>query len=375
MTATKPIKVCHMATVHKATDPRLFDKEGKSLAQAGYEVTIIATHPQDEVLDDIQIRALPKPQRRKERFVDNYARLVALVKQVNAQVYHFHDPELIPLGLLLKALGKKVVYDVHEDYEKHMYDKDYIPRWMQGATAKTWWTLEHSASRVFDAVLAADSLIAAKFPADRTRVITNVPPLSFLSGESRTRQADEPMVITYLGTITPLRGTSKAVEALKYVHHDDIRMKLIGPCRAGADEAWFASQEKVDYTPRIPFHEVRPALESAHLGFTMLQPVPANIQITGEGITKIYEYMAVGMPILVPNFPNLGGLIESLGVGRTVDPTDPQSIAAAFDWFYEHPDEAFEMGERGRKVMAERYNWEVQERVLLDTYRRIIGEP
>jgi glycosyltransferase involved in cell wall biosynthesis len=97
--------------------------------------------------------------------------------------------------------------------------------------------------------------------------------------------------------------------------------------------------------------------------------------VTGEGITKPFEYMAVGLPVLFSDFPKLKQFIGSLGAGMAVDPTDPRKIAEALDYLCEHPEVCREMGEAGRKAVRERYHWEYEERTLLDLYRRIVAGP
>ena len=108
-------KVCILSSVRPATEHRMLSKEGASLVRAGYRVTIVAPHPHDEVLSGIAIKAVHK-------FTSRFARMVGTTWCVyrealrqRADVYHFHNTALMPVGWLLKLHGKRVLYDVRED--------------------------------------------------------------------------------------------------------------------------------------------------------------------------------------------------------------------------------------------------------------------
>ena len=111
-------KICMLSSTHSAFDDRIFYREAKSLSLAGYEVVIIAQHDKEEIIDNIKIVPLPIPKNRLHRMIKTAWKLFKLALKEKADVYHFHDPELMPIGILLKPKGKKIVYDVHEDYEQ-----------------------------------------------------------------------------------------------------------------------------------------------------------------------------------------------------------------------------------------------------------------
>ena len=115
-------KVCILTSVHTPFDTRIFHKQAKSLLKAGYDVTLIAQHDRDELVGGIRIIALPKPKNRLRRMLGTW-RVCKLAFKQKAEIYHLHDPELLQIGLLSKILGKKVIYDVYEEYPKHE-DKD-----------------------------------------------------------------------------------------------------------------------------------------------------------------------------------------------------------------------------------------------------------
>src|SRR5262249_8078753 len=107
-------RVCVITSVHPASDVRI-RKECMSLVRAGFHVTLVAPNPSDEIVDGLRIRALPRNTSRFRRLTKTAWSAWREAEQSDADIYHFHDPELIPVALLLGRRGRKVVYDIHED--------------------------------------------------------------------------------------------------------------------------------------------------------------------------------------------------------------------------------------------------------------------
>ena len=121
-------KVVHLTSVHKAFDVRVFHKECKSLARSGKHVVLVVPHERDEIVDSIEVKGIQVSSGRLSRMTRSAWSLYKEAKRQNGDVYHFHDPELIPIALLLAARGRTVVYDIHEDATADLLHKEYIPR-------------------------------------------------------------------------------------------------------------------------------------------------------------------------------------------------------------------------------------------------------
>ena len=184
-------RIVHLTTTHRATDPRIFQKECRSLARAGYEVVYVVPHDRDEVVDGVQIRAVPPPASGKERLIRTtqavYRR--ALDEGPDA-VYHLHDAELLGIGLVLKARGRTVVYDAHEDTPKQVRYQHWIPAWLRPAVALGFWAVERLAGRVFDGIITAEPLNARRCEE------LGVPLLTVsASGGARMERSDAPVEV------------------------------------------------------------------------------------------------------------------------------------------------------------------------------------
>src|SRR5579862_6548761 len=170
-------RVAHLTSVHPPFDVRIFHKECKSIARAGYHVTLIAGHDRDETVDGVHLKAVPRRRGRLSRMVRTTTAILRQALREDADLYHFHDPELIPVGLLLRLKGKIVVYDAHEDVAFDVALKHYIPRLLRRPVAWVIDRIESSSSAHFSACVAATKPIGRRFASrtSRTTVISNYP--------------------------------------------------------------------------------------------------------------------------------------------------------------------------------------------------------
>ncbi|MEA3358778.1 MAG: glycosyltransferase, partial [Thermodesulfobacteriota bacterium] len=183
----KRTKICILTSVHQVFDVRIFHKEAKSLAKAGYDVTLIAQHIKDEVVGGVKIIAIPKSFKRFSRVLITDIRILISAFRQKADIYHFHDPELIYVGVLLKLSGKKVIYDVHEDLPEQIMGKHYIPFWMKRPIAILVQLIEELASTVFNYIFAATDSIEKNFDRHKSAItIRNFP----IFNSSKTHSMD-----------------------------------------------------------------------------------------------------------------------------------------------------------------------------------------
>jgi hypothetical protein len=115
--------VCMLTSVHSAFDVRIYEKEARSLTTAGFRVMIVAPHDKNEQKEGVEIIAVRRCGHRLQRITKGIWDVYRKAREIDAQVYHIHDPELIPVGILLKLTGNRVVYDVHEDVPRDIHSK------------------------------------------------------------------------------------------------------------------------------------------------------------------------------------------------------------------------------------------------------------
>ncbi|WP_347241446.1 glycosyltransferase family 4 protein [Thermus sp.] len=369
---TKAKRVLHLSTVHPVLDTRIFHKEAQSLAQAGYEVVLVA-QGQPKESEGIRIHGLPTPKNRFSRMFGTTFKALSLAVRERADIYHFHDPELIPVGLLLRLMGKKVIYDVHEDLPRQILSKYWIPSVLRGVVAKAAELMEWVAGRFMNGIVAATPAIAERFPPHKTVVVQNFPLLSEFPHAGEIPYSERPMQVVYVGGISAIRGVIEIVKAMEHLPPRlGARLFLAG--RFDPPELESRLQEmpgwhRTVFMGWLSRKEIRTLLARSRVGLVILHPTLNYV--AGQPV-KLFEYMAAGIPVVASNFPLWREIVEGEQCGLTVDPLNPKEIAKAIQWLLEHPQEAEEMGKRGRKAVLERFNWEQEAEKLLAFYRRIV---
>jgi glycosyltransferase involved in cell wall biosynthesis len=368
------VRVVHLSTLHRALDVRIFYKECRTLAARGHQVHYLVREPHPATLDGVRFHSCHRPTIRFRPA--RIGRRLTLVYQqaaaLRADFYHFHDPELIPVGLALKRTGARVIYDVHEDApaEALMLNEG---RPLQ-ARGKCWAfsLLESLACRCLDAFVCATPAIARKFPQRRTVTVQNYPLLEEFqptSGAWGMSFRERPPNVVYAGGISAIRGIREMVVALARLPAAlGARLLLAGPVdppQLRAELERLPGWQYVTYLGQQPRSALGGLLGQARAGLLLYHPGPAHDEALPN---KLFEYMAAGLPIVASNFPLWQKLVADAGCGMVTDPRDAERIAAAVRWLLEHPAEAEAMGRRGAAAVRQRYHWESEARKLLDLY-------
>lgn len=366
-------KIAHLTSVHPRYDTRIFLKECTSLAAHGYSTSlIVADGKGDEQKNNVAIYDVGASKGRFDRIRNAPKRVFKKAVELDADIYHFHDPELIPIGLKLKKLGKKVIFDAHEDVAKDILSKEYIPRLIRATVSQFYSFYERWACSKLDAVVAATPFIRDNYRAMSIYSvdINNYPLLGELTnGEIDWSQKQAQ--VAYVGGIGEIRGISQVVQAMGVVQ-TNVRLQLAGKFNepeveqaAHANKGW----QQVDALGFVGREEVRDLLARCVGGLVTFLPSPNHIDAQPN---KMFEYMSAGVPVISSNFPLWKQIIEGNQCGLCVDPLDPKAIAQAIDYLVTHPAEAEQMGRNGQKAVHEKYNWTIEENKFLNLYTSLL---
>ncbi len=304
-------------------------------------------------------------------------RLYRLAVRENADVYHFHDPELMLVGLLLKIRGKRVIWDVHEHYPNSILDKYYLPKLLRRFVSKSFDLFERAVVRFFDYVIYTTPFVGQRYETMKVRSgrIENYP----ISELSETFERDPQEKIIYLGGMSRIRGLVEVVEAFGIIAKKYPRWELclVGSCRPASLEQELKGlairlgiEANVKFVAWVPYQEKERLSSQASMGVVTYLPYANNTSCLPN---KLFDYMLVGLPVIASDFPLYREVVEPNRCGLIVDPSKPDQIARAMEYLIEHPQEARQMGEDGRRAVQEKYNWERESRRLLEIYETVLN--
>lgn len=370
-------RVCHIICRHDRDDTRVFYNECVSIAEGGYEVYLVVNDDlPNEVRQGVHIISTGfVGKNRYERMYQGAMKIYRKALEVDADLYHLHEPELLLIAKKLKKREKKVIFDSHEDTEKQIAEKEWIPKPIRKTVSFLYKNYAKSIMNKLDALITVTPSIVEKLRRynSNTVMITNYPRIDKLSDATDDFiSMGKKRYICFAGGIFQAWMHDVILDAIMQI--DDIRYVLAGY----GEEKYLeylrslAGWEKVDYLGMIPHEQVGKILQHAIAGIA----INTDIEVRGEGtlgVTKIFEYMAAGIPVICANYRLWKEMVEDNGCGICVNAKSVEEVAKAISYLIDHPEEAAEMGRNGRKAVLEKYNWNIEEKKLMLLYHRLLG--
>jgi len=362
-------RIAHLTTVHRRTDTRIFQKECRALAAlTHHEIYLfVADGEGGATVSGVNIVDVGKSSSRIKRFMVAGPRMVRAALKHRIDVVHFHDPELIFIGLFLRLVGIKAIYDVHEDVPRDLLIKEYLPHWLRPMLSVTAEGVERCAAFFLTGIVAATPHIASRFPAPKTVVVYNYPLRAEFPEVASVPYEDRPNHVCYVGTISEARGILQLVASMEHVT-ESAQLVVGGSFNTEELEARaksLAGWASVSYIGWVTRENLAQVLGEARAGIVTLLPTQTHLD---SYPVKLFEYMAAGIPLIASDFPLWRDILAGIDCARFVDPESPKEIAAAISWMLNHPDEAAQMGLRGKEAILRSLNWDAEAEHLRQFY-------
>lgn len=365
-------RVCHLTSVHGPHDVRIFQKMCVSLAERGYEVHLVVANAAEEVKDGVHIQGVEVPFSGRLSRMRKAARAVyERGLEIDADIYHVHDPELIPFAVKLQKRGKKVIFDSHEDVPQDILDKTYLgPLLVRKFISSVYNAYEKVQVRRLSGVISVLDSITAKFKHPHSETIHNFPRIDFFgSGDYKLNPSLQGhFKLVYNGGLSSIRGIHHMVEAMNYLD-DRFRLLLMGPWESQNYEIKcrnISGWSRSVYLGMLPIRDCFAVLTQCDLGLVVFRAVPNHLQSLPN---KSFEFIASRLPMLMSDFPFWK---EEFGsYAHFVNPEDPQAIAHEVMRIAALGDKERErVGEVSAQFLATK-TWRSEEKKLFNFYEKL----
>lgn len=368
-------KICHITTVHNNRyDVRIFEKECSYLAKAGYDVTLLVNDElADEKKNSVCIRSLnKKTYNRLDRIIriSNCAYKAAL--RTGAEIVHVHDPELLGVAVRLQKKGKKVIFDSHEFTSLQILTKDYIPHILRKPLSLIYRRYEtrkinklsglikpcyYDGKDFFDNI-RIPSVIVGNYPMITSRDMVDKE--TILSRERK---------VCYVGSIDESRGALKMVDAAFLA---GVKLVMIGEVTPELMKIMEHSKgfSNIEFLGKVSHERALQELSKCRIGLSLLQDVGQYSKLDNLP-TKIYEYMDVGVPTIMSNFPFYRKQLEKYEFGIAVNPSSEQDIAQAIIELIDDYDKQYELIKAGKMAIRNEFCWDKDAEKLISFYEKL----
>lgn len=339
------MKICHLSVLNPATHTRIFAKLARSQAQLGHTVSVVAQHSAKVSLveDGVHIHPVaPFHRLGIRRMWESLLGIFLRARRIDAEVYVIHSPELLPTAwLLYRFLGKKIIYDVHEDYAANIQMAIYYPTWLRQPLARgvRWLEIKSVSwlAAISYAELCYDNMLHV--PSQKKFFLQNkviAPPI--------TTTSLQPYALLS-GTIAPERGLWDALALWEklytefpmplyivgHTHRSDIVQQLRHRIAASpwADQIFLIGGS--DY---VPHHEVLSWIAGCTYGFALYRAGEFRQAIIP---TKFYEYMAYQKPLIFSAEAHWLGLQQQWHFGVAYTENTAEIVTALRTWLAAPP--------------------------------------
>lgn len=365
------MKIAHLTSVHPRYDTRIYYKMCCSLTSIGKVYLVCADGKGNDKIKNVNIIDVGKKKSRTHRMIASVNLIYKKAVDLDADIYHLHDPELIRIGLKLLKKDKKVIFDSHEDVGATILDKHYLKPYIRKMFFMIYKLYEKYSLKKFSGLIAATPYIKKQLLNINSNSIDvcNYPIISELEN-NKSKTFYDNFNVCYVGGITKNRGLLELVRSLE-ITKNLVTLNLVGNFSPKSFEKELKKEpgwKHVHYHGYLDREQVKKIYNKSMIGLVTLYPTRNDINSLP---IKMFEYMISELPIIASNFPLFVNIFNENKCGLNVDPKNPLEIANAIDYLIENLEVRKEMGQNGKKNVIKNYNWTLEEKKLIKFYNSL----
>lgn len=350
-------------------------RECVSTKKSGFDVVIISEGESGKE-NGIDFIGFPHTSFRLMRFFVRSKKMIVEAIKQEPDIVQLHAPELLLYALRLKRLGIKVIFDSHEFYSYQIREKHYIPKPIRNAVASVYSMFETFVCRRIDCVLYPCTVLGKNYFANKAKKSLKIENYSMSVApypKLFINNAIQNHAVIHAGGLTEERGITTLAQA---IIKTDAILILCGPFSSPGYQQKvmdLCPQGKIEYKGNLDRASLFQQYAQVAVGVCTIHAV-GQYALLDNMSTKVYEYMQSGLPVVMSDFPCYRHWNSIYHFGICVDPENVDEIADAIRYLFDHPDEARQMGENGRRAVEEEFNWDVEAKKLLRLYEEILND-
>lgn len=368
-------KICHVTSAHPIEDGRIFRRACISTVIAGYD-TYLVERGSSYTKNNVKIVGIGEPRvnNRIYRMTVFAFKAVQIALKIDADLYHLHDPELLPYAYLLKKRGKSVVFDSHENYVEQIKTKEYLPFGLAIVVSKIYDIFSRWIFKKIDGLTYPGDGSKTYFDdlCDYVTTTDNLPWLDELYNKYDIDSIKDHNSACYIGGLDESRGLR---EMIKASYDANCKLYLAGSFSSSEYQTSIQKMPEykcVEYLGMLNRDGIVNLLNSTSIGFCTLLNVGQYYKMNNLP-TKIYEYMSMSLPVIMSDSAYNISFNDKHCIGICVNPSDIDQFSEAIRFILDNDDFAKKCGSNGRELISEKYCWDIEQYHLIDMYNTILS--
>lgn len=371
--------ICFIASAFGRDDSLIVMRQGRSLAASGFKVTYLVCDDQLDAFDKgiNYISTGHKSKSKIDRLIKNPKRIKNQLKKIDADIFQISEPELLRIGFWLERKGKTVIYNMREwypGYYSRKFKNNQVKKFVHFLSERY---LKHAIKK-YDAVVNClvdkSEYIRKHLPCKLFEDVTNYPLVDHDFSLSFEEYCSRKPIVCYFGSIYTNSCQEEMMDAL--VDFPDVTYLLAGVFYQDEYRRRLmqkATWNQVEFINGFKREELPSIINRSVIGNVVRDFSKTGSPNGSSSVIKIFETMEAGVPIILSKVPLYEKMVEKYHCGICINPHSVDDFKAAIEYLLTHKQEAYEMGQNGRKAVLEEYSWDNQYKKYLGVIEKLLN--